>query len=121
MHIIFCIANHFEPKSEAVIEKWVTEYPKLASRFIDADGQHPKHTFFYPIEQYDEKRIDRLSGLCDEGYGEIETHLHHDNDTSEKLIQAGMIPAKIPYLPQRRHNKYLPGIDLNLRWKQLYN
>lgn len=84
-HIIFCFVDHFEPKTMSTIEKWVDDYPGIASRFKDADGQYPKHTFFYPIEQYNEQFVEQLSILCSKGYGEIEVHLHHANDTAENL------------------------------------
>jgi hypothetical protein len=84
-HIIFCFIDHFEPKAISTVDKWVNDYPKVATRFRDADGFYPKHTFFYPIEQYNESYLGQLSLLCSRGFGEIEVHLHHDNDTSDNL------------------------------------
>ena len=31
--------------------------------FRDSDGQSPKHTFFYPLEDYDPELLDRLGEL----------------------------------------------------------
>src|SRR5690606_26860810 len=42
-------------------------------------------TFFYPEEEYREEHLDALVELCRLGLGEIEIHLHHDNDTAENL------------------------------------
>ena len=44
-----------------------------------------KYTFFYPEEEYQKDDLNALAELCRAGYGEVEIHLHHDNDTSENL------------------------------------
>lgn len=90
VHIMFCFVDHYEPRWHKAtleqerdrVDKWVELYPKLVSSHKDADGAHPKHTFFYPEEEYREEHIDKLMSLCRQGYGEIEIHLHHDADTS---------------------------------------
>ncbi len=95
VHVIFCLVDHFEPKwnkpsldiERRRIDAWVEKYPKLALRHRDSDGQSPCHTFFYPEEEYEKEHIDNLSSLCRWGFGEIEIHLHHDNDTAEGLRQ----------------------------------
>ena len=92
-HVMFCFVDHFEPtwnKADHTmqidrVKKWITDYPKLASKHKDADGKFPKHTFFYPEEQYDAEFLDELAKLCNQGFGEVEVHLHHDNDTSDNL------------------------------------
>ena len=61
------------------------EYPRLCEEFRDSDGRPPRHTFFYPIEMYDETELDALAGPCRLGLCEVEIHLHHDGDTSENL------------------------------------
>jgi hypothetical protein len=60
-------------------------YPKSFAQFRDSDGRTPRHTFFYPIEDYDSELVELLAGLCRAGYGEVEMHLHHDNDNADKL------------------------------------
>jgi hypothetical protein len=45
----------------------------------------PRHTFFYPEEEYDPVCLDRLRDLTGQGYGEVEIHLHHRNDTPDGL------------------------------------
>ena len=59
-----------------------------------ADGRQPVHSFFYPEEEYRPEHLDALVELCRMGLGEIDIHLHHDNDTDaglrEKLRGAGM-------------------------------
>ena len=89
VHVMFCFVDHFEPQWRrpdiAVelqrVDRWCRDYRALASRHRDADGRMPQHSFFYPEEEYRREHLDKLAALCAEGYGEIEVHLHHDNDT----------------------------------------
>ena len=86
--IIFVIVDHFEPFGENnsdVIDLWDKEYPILADKFCDSDGYPPQHSWFFPIELYEPKIVDWLSNLCRKGYGEIELHLHHEDDSEEGL------------------------------------
>ena len=93
VHLMFMFVDHYEPlaarasEETAVkrVQRWLDEYPKLAGRFVDADGCHPKHSFFYPEEEYRPELLDMIGRLCRDGFGEVEVHLHHDNDTSQGL------------------------------------
>ena len=93
IHLLLCIADHYEPgngnvsltQADRRVDAWVDNYPQLFSRFRDSDGQAPQHTFFYPLDMYRETEVDRIAGLCREGFGEVEFHLHHDNDTADNL------------------------------------
>src|SRR5690606_29094314 len=60
---------------------WCKDYPDLAFRHTDADGCYPKHSFFYPEEEYSFAHLEKIAALCKKGLGEVEIHLHHDNDT----------------------------------------
>jgi len=60
----------------------------LADGFRDSDGCAPKHGFFFPGEEYRPEFLDGLARLAREGYGEVELHLHHDDDTPDGLTQA---------------------------------
>lgn len=90
-HILFCLADHFEPywngaddeTARRRVDAWIENYPKMVAKFIDADGKHPQHTFFYPQEEYCVEHLEKLASLCRKGFGEVEVHLHHDRDTSE--------------------------------------
>jgi hypothetical protein len=62
------------------VQRWCSGYRELAGRHRDADGRAPQHTFFYPEEEYTPEHLDALQSLCADGFGEIEVHLHHDND-----------------------------------------
>ncbi len=91
--ILFCVADHYEPGRKqpgldverARVRAWLDRYPRIAGQFRDADGRPPRHTFFYPIEEYRREHLDGLAALCGQGFGEVEIHLHHDCDTSENL------------------------------------
>lgn len=91
--IFLCIADHFEPQvgrpgratARRRVVEWLTRYPAIADRHRDADGCIAKHTFFYPWDEYDPWELDRLVELCAAGHGEIELHLHHQDDTEESL------------------------------------
>jgi hypothetical protein len=93
VHLILCIADHFEPRNGKVteevararVDRWASDYPRLLGHFRDSDGRPPRHTFFYPVEQYHADDLEALAGLCRAGYGEVEIHLHHDGDTDETL------------------------------------
>ena len=67
------------------MQAWLQGYPPLAQEFRDADGHPPRHTFFFPGEQYTPAFLEPLADLARRGLAEVELHLHHDGDTAEKL------------------------------------
>ena len=93
VHLLLCVADHYEPYwgdapaevAGARVARWVSDYPRLFGGFRDSDGRPPRHSFFYPIDQYDPAHVDALAGLRRAGFGEVEVHLHHHDDTSENL------------------------------------
>ena len=95
VHILFAIADHFEPMhggadmatQTARVAEWLQKYPEAFEEFRDADGVPPRHTFFYPAEAYSAEHVRQLEALVREGYGEVEVHLHHENDTETNLRQ----------------------------------
>lgn len=96
-HVLFCFVDHYEPMwkdadletQRARVDRWCRDYRALAARHRDADGRPPQHSFFYPEEEYAEEHLDKLAALCADGYGEIEIHLHHHDDT-EANFRASM-------------------------------
>ncbi len=98
-HIIFTIADHFEPAWKVggahdldTQRKRLDEYHKLArttgEAVRDADGTKFRHTNFYPAEQYDFQLLEQMAAMQAEGLGEVEIHLHHGvekPDTAENL------------------------------------
>jgi hypothetical protein len=90
-HLIFALADHFEPaivpsdgaarapypEQERRLERWCREYPQKFGSYRDAEGRPFVHSYFYPAEQYDQPLVARLAEHCHAGWGEIEIHLHH--------------------------------------------
>lgn len=108
VHVIFCIADHFEPaiipnqgsaradkyERERRLELWCREIPRALGPWRDREGKPFYHTYFYPAEQYEVDIIDRLADHCRAGWGEIEIHLHHGvsepdtrDHTEQQIIQ----------------------------------
>ncbi|WP_414475742.1 hypothetical protein [Microvirga sp. M2] len=93
VHLFLAITDHFEPQvhrpgqpmARKRLEQWLREYPLVAGRHRDHDGFTPAHSFFYPWDEYDEWEFSRLRDLCAAGWGEIEFHLHHRDDTESTL------------------------------------
>jgi len=92
IHVFLAVCDHFEPlhdsDKEGALHRigvWQELFPDIVDEFQGIDGQPPKHSFFYPIEQYDSDLIGPLAELCHATGSEVEIHLHHENDTSEGL------------------------------------
>lgn len=107
IHIYFAITDHFEPgcfpnyeRGYRRVETWCRKYPEIASKHRDADGKHPQQTFFYPPELYRPEFLDMLAELCKKGYGDVEIHVHHDNDTPENLRK---VLTEFKHLLYERH------------------
>jgi hypothetical protein len=91
VHLIFALADHFEPaivpedgrarasylEQERRVEDWCSEYPRSVASWRDHEGRPFVHTYFYPAEQYDRGLVQRLAEHCNRGWGELEIHLHH--------------------------------------------
>lgn len=94
-HIHFAFVDHYEPfwgnadveTARAIVAEWRRCYPPLAKAHTDSDGQHPKHSFFYPVEEYDPPILDLLAEIKAEQLGDLEVHIHHHNDTAENLVK----------------------------------
>lgn len=95
-HLIVAICDHFEPlhggaahaRGEKRVARFRRAYPEIARAFRDDDGLNPRHTFFYPGEQYAHTLVEPLAELCEMGFGEVEVHLHHDGDSRASLKRA---------------------------------
>lgn len=92
-HVYFCFADHYEPycagadreRAHARVRAWIERYPVIAANHRDSQGRAPRHTFFYPIEEYDAEIMEQLRALCARGFGDVEVHLHHDRDNADNL------------------------------------
>jgi len=80
-HVIFLVANHFEPApgNEGLVqlERWYSLARTTGAAIRDHDGTPFRHTNFFPAEQYERRRLEMLSALQAEGLGEVEVHFHH--------------------------------------------
>ncbi|HXX69022.1 MAG TPA: hypothetical protein VEK07_17680 [Polyangiaceae bacterium] len=92
-HLLFAICDHFEPLHGRAsgdvglmrVRAWRQQYPSVTSRFRDASDRAPRHTFFFPGEEYSPALVEPLAELVGLGLGEVEVHLHHDGDTRMSL------------------------------------
>lgn len=90
--LLLAVCDHFEPYHDADrttalarTQRWRTDFPKLTSSFCDSAGRSPRHTFFYPIEQYDHDVLELLADLKADSGCEVEVHLHHNQDSEQNL------------------------------------
>lgn len=108
-HLLFCFVDHYEPGwrnpglavERARVARWSRDLPTLCASHRDSDGRAPVHTFFYPEEEYRPEHLDALVELCRQGLGEIEIHLHHDDDTEAGLREK---LSRFTQLLVRRHD-----------------
>jgi hypothetical protein len=117
-HLLFALCDHYEPLHGGVDEAqgndrvkfWHEGYPKLVEGYRDADGHHPRHSFFFPGEEYRPYYLDALADLAKKGLGEVEVHLHHDGDTAEtvtpKFEQTLHDLAKHGHISRDKNGKY---------------
>jgi hypothetical protein len=100
-HVLFAFCDHWEPLwgdapddvGVARVDAWRQRYPRLAAGFRDANGRPPRHSFFFPGEEYRPYFLDSLADLARRGLGEVEFHLHHDGDTAATVrpkFQSGL-------------------------------
>lgn len=93
VHVLFMFADHWEPCGGALSDEdadarardWAELYPRAAAAHRDADGRAPQHTFFYPYDEHRPAHLRAAAELAAAGYGEVEVHLHHRDDTSASL------------------------------------
>lgn len=91
--VFLAICDHFEPewgspgRDEALdrVNRWLAAYPEQFKPFHDCTGRSPQHTFFFPQDQYRPEYLDRIAEMRRAGCGDVDVHLHHDNDTPEGL------------------------------------
>jgi hypothetical protein len=87
-HILFLYSDHFEPAGHFHrTQRWAEEYPMLANVHRDSNGRPLQHTWFFPGDDLRDESLAALQGLAAAGYGEVELHLHHLNDTEESAEQ----------------------------------
>ncbi len=90
--VFVTVADHFEPFHQTDLQGalqrmrcWRERFPKSIAGLHDSSGREPRHTFFYPVEQYDREVVGEVARLCRDTGSEVEVHLHHENDTEATL------------------------------------
>ena len=91
--VFLAICDHWEPRWQQPtrelelqrVKRWRDRLPSLVQGITDHAGRPPQHTFFYPEEEYDPAHVEGLVELRAAGLGDVEIHLHHDDDTSDNL------------------------------------
>lgn len=94
LHACIAVCDHFEPLHHTdragalrALDDWHEAWPRLVAEHRDSSGRGPRHTFFYPVEQYDAALIEPLAALCGQTGSEVEIHLHHRDDTEASLTR----------------------------------
>lgn len=93
--VFLAICDHWEPECYGAthrqaldrVNRWREEYPRLFEQFRDVNGRPPQYSFFYPQDEYRPEYLDGIRPLCEEGFGDVEVHLHHESDTAEQLAE----------------------------------
>ena len=90
------ITDHYEPLGMGAsletalgrVGRWRDTWPKIAdSAPRDSAGQLAQYTFFYPQEEYRRELLDGIAEMARLGVGDVEVHLHHDNEQRESFIR----------------------------------
>jgi len=90
------ITDHHEPWGQGAsietalrrVGQWRDKWPRIADdapRY--AAGQRPQYTFFYPQEEYRRDILDGIAEIVRLGVGDVEVHLHHENEKRDDFIQ----------------------------------
>lgn len=93
VHVLIAICDHWEPECYGAsreiamhrVQRWRNEYPSLFERFRDVNDRPPQYTFFFPQDEYRPEYLDGIQPLCEAGYGDVDVHLHHHDDTADQL------------------------------------
>ena len=103
VHVLICVANHFEPFGRCIepsgavtggcdaqlarkaVRDWLKAYAATVDGVRDVDGRPPVQTFFYPWDEVDRDCLEILADGCRAGLGEVEVHLHHRRDSAAGL------------------------------------
>jgi len=90
------IADHYEPLGMGAslevalgrVAEWRDKWPRIAGDApMDAVGQCPQYSFFYPQEEYRRELLDGIAEMVRLGVGDVEVHLHHDHEQRDAFIR----------------------------------
>jgi hypothetical protein len=109
IHLFVAVCDHFEPlvgdclKKTGMerLQRWLNDYPPISLGHRDSEGNHPRHSFFYPIEEYSPDYMQVLEEICQKCPSEVEVHIHHDNDTDANLKETLTSYKKLLYHKHR--------------------
>ena len=113
--IHFAFIDHFEPNHGDAgpdtqlecVRLWREAYARAIAGQTDSDGFVPQHTWFVQPHELSDDALRTLSEMQSAGWGELQYHLHHDDDPDpgaerlrlrirrdlERLQQFGGIPT----------------------------
>lgn len=102
------ITDHYEPLWNRASDElgrervalWSTHWRRIAARYADSAGRHPKYSFFYPEDEYAPHFLDPLAEMTREGIADVEIHIHHNGEGEQNFLDrmTGFIETL-----QRRH------------------
>lgn len=90
------ITDHYEPLGMGAslqtglrrVAQWRDRWPRISDDARrDAAGQPPQYSFFYPQEEYDREVMDNIAEIVRLGVGDVEVHLHHENESTDSFRQ----------------------------------
>jgi hypothetical protein len=90
------IADHYEPLGMGAsletaisrVAQWRDKWPRITGDSPrDTAGQRPQYSFFYPQEEYHPDLLEGLAEIARAGIGDVEVHLHHDNEQRDFFIR----------------------------------
>ena len=90
------ITDHYEPLGMGAsvetalgrVAHWRDKWPRIADDApLDAAGQRPQYSFFYPQEEYRRDILDGIAEIVRLGIADVEVHLHHDNEQRDSFIR----------------------------------
>ncbi len=92
-HLFVFLTDHYEPLWKGAshqqgierVRHWCENYPRLVDDIRDRGGRTPQHAYFYPEEEYLPECMELLADQVKRGFGDVEVHLHHRNDTAANL------------------------------------
>jgi hypothetical protein len=93
------ITDHYEPLGMGAslqtalgrVARWRERWPRIAEDAPrDAAGQRPQYSFFYPQEEYQREVVERVAEIARLGVGDVEVHLHHDEERRQNFIDKVM-------------------------------
>jgi len=89
------ITDHYEPLGIGAsvataldrIAQWRDKWPRIADHApLDAGGQRPQYSFFYPQEEYRHDLLEGIAEIVRLGVADVEVHLHHDKEQRDSFI-----------------------------------